>query len=84
MKEKCEGIVEWFKQEEGYGSILLSGIDDSHVFVHFSSIVPDSNRFPDGFRYLSKGQRVSFDLIETPELSDGQAKTARNVVILSN
>lgn len=31
MKEKCEGIVEWFKQDEGYGSILIDGIEESHV-----------------------------------------------------
>ncbi|MEY8351278.1 cold shock domain-containing protein [Bacillus cereus] len=82
MKEKCEGIVEWFKKEEGYGSILLDRKKGEPVFVHFSSIVPDLNRFPDNFRYLSKGQRVSFDLIETPGLSE-QSKTASNVVILS-
>ncbi|WP_026590800.1 cold shock domain-containing protein [Bacillus sp. UNC437CL72CviS29] len=83
MKEKCEGIVEWFKQDEGYGSILIDGKEDSHAFVHFSSIAPDSSRFPDGFRYLLQGQRVSFHLIEMPKLNE-QSKTARNVVILSN
>ncbi|WP_410982530.1 cold-shock protein [Bacillus cereus] len=83
MKEKCEGIVEWFKKEEGYGRILLDRTEGELVFVHFSSIAPDLSRFPDNFRYLSKGQRVSFDLIETSGLSE-QSKTARNVVILSN
>ncbi|WP_243522019.1 cold shock domain-containing protein [Bacillus pseudomycoides] len=83
MKEKREGIVEWFKKEEGYGSILLDGKERSRVFVHFSVIAPDSNRFSDGFRYLLQGQRVSFHLVEIPGLNE-QSKTARNVVILSN
>ena len=36
-----EGIVKWFKEEKGYGRIVLDGEDGNHVFVHFSSILPD-------------------------------------------
>ena len=35
---KREGIVKWFKEEKGYGRIMLDGEDQNHVFVHFSSV----------------------------------------------
>ncbi|MFZ0577177.1 MAG: cold shock domain-containing protein [Psychrobacillus psychrotolerans] len=61
---KREGIVKWFKEEKGYGRIMLHGEDGNHVFVHFSSILPDKERLPNGFRFLKQGQKVSFDLVE--------------------
>lgn len=32
---KREGIVKWFKDEKGYGRIMLDGEDGNHVFVHY-------------------------------------------------
>ncbi|RAN80587.1 cold shock domain-containing protein [Bacillus sp. SRB_331] len=55
MKKKQHGIVEWYRAEEGYGFIQLNGEDENKVFIHFSSIILDSNRFPDGYRFLKKG-----------------------------
>ena len=75
--------MKWFKEEKGYGRIMLDGKDGSHVFVHFSSIMPDHIRFPDGYRFLNQGQKVLFDLIEIPGSTD-QALVAENVVILSD
>lgn len=80
---KREGIVKWFKEEKGYGRIMLDGEEANHVFVHFSSVLPDKERFPDEFRYLRQGQKVSFDLVENPNSSD-QRKVAENVIIISN
>lgn len=80
---KREGIVKWFKEEKGYGRIMLDGEDKNHVFVHFSSILPDNKRFLEGFRYLNEGQRVSFDLIENPNSTD-QKQVAENVIIISD
>lgn len=79
---KREGIVEWYKEEEGYGRILLKG-EEAHVFVHFSSILLDKDRFPNHFRYLRQKQKVSFDLIETSMTGD-QKYVAENVMIISD
>ncbi|KAA0967017.1 cold-shock protein [Sporosarcina sp. ANT_H38] len=80
---KREGIVKWFKEEKGYGRIMLDGEDGNHVFVHFISILPDIERFPDEFRYLKQGQKVSFDLVENPKSID-QKLVAENVIITSD
>ena len=80
-----EGIVKWFKEDKGYGRIMLDGINGNHVFVHFSSIIPDESRFPDGFRYLKQGQKVSFDLVVNSNFTDqSQRQVAQNVVILND
>lgn len=80
---KREGIVKWYKDEKGYGRIMLNGEEDNHVFVHFSSILPDRERFPNEFRFLKQGQTVSFDLIERPDATD-QKQVAENVIVLSD
>lgn len=80
---KREGIVKWFKEEKGYGRIMLDGEDGNHVFVNFSSILPDNDRFSDGFRFLKQGQKVSFDLVVNPKSTD-QNQVAENVIIISD
>ncbi|MFJ7840103.1 cold-shock protein [Lysinibacillus sphaericus] len=80
---KREGIVKWYKNEKGYGRIMLNGEEDNHVFVYFSSILPDKERFPNAFRFLKQGQKVSFDLIEIPNSTD-QKQVAENVIVLSD
>jgi CspA family cold shock protein len=52
----AEGTVKWFSNEKGYGFIEREGGDD--VFVHFSAITMD------GYKSLTEGQRVSFDIVE--------------------
>ena len=49
--------VKWFNNEKGYGFIENEGGED--VFVHYSAI--KSN----GYKTLTEGQLVEFDLIET-------------------
>ncbi|MEQ6353532.1 cold shock domain-containing protein [Lysinibacillus sp. M3] len=80
---KREGIVKWFKEEKGYGRIMLDGEDGNHVYVHFSSILPDKERFLNGFRFLKQGQKVSFDLVENPNFTD-QKQVAENVIVISD
>lgn len=84
MGERRWGIVKWYKEDKGYGRIMLDGQDGSHVFVHFSEILPDPIRLPDGFQLLVEGQKVEFDLIENPSIDDSQRKTAKNVQILED
>lgn len=51
------GKVKWFSNEKGYGFITQDeGGDD--VFVHFSAIQSD------GYRSLTEGQEVEFDVTE--------------------
>jgi CspA family cold shock protein len=53
----AEGTVKWFSDKKGYGFIERN--DGSDVFVHHSSIdMP-------GFRTLSEGEKVSFELEES-------------------
>jgi len=80
---KREGIVKWYKEEKGYGRIMLDGEDGNHVFVHFSSILLNNERFGDGFRFLKQGQKVSFDLVENPNSTE-QKQVAENVIIISD
>lgn len=51
------GRVKWFNNEKGYGFIEYK--EDEDIFVHYSAIESD------GYKTLSEGQFVEFDLIET-------------------
>ncbi|WP_434355594.1 cold-shock protein [Parasalinivibrio latis] len=52
---KSTGLVKWFNEEKGFGFITQDN-GGADVFVHFRSIVSD------GFKTLSEGQKVSFDV----------------------
>jgi cold shock protein len=54
-----QGTVKWFSNEKGYGFIEREGGDD--VFVHFSAITMD------GFKTLTEGQRVEFEVVQGPK-----------------
>ena len=47
----------WFNNEKGYGFMDHESGED--IFVHYSQIKKD------GYKTLSEGQMVNFDLIET-------------------
>ena len=51
-----QGTVKWFSNEKGYGFIEREGGDD--VFVHFSAIAMD------GYKTLTEGQRVEFEIVQ--------------------
>ena len=49
------GKVKWFNNEKGYGFIVKENYDD--IFVHYSAILDE------GYKTLTEGQLVEFDLI---------------------
>ena len=51
------GKVKWLNNEKGYGFIEYKENED--VFVHYSAIELD------GYKTLSEGQLVEFQLVET-------------------
>jgi CspA family cold shock protein len=57
VKEK--GTVKWFNGAKGYGFIQRSTGED--VFVHFSAIQES------GYRSLSEGETVEFELTKGPK-----------------
>ncbi len=50
------GTVKWFSNEKGYGFIAREEGED--VFVHFSAINME------GYKSLTEGQRVEFDVVQ--------------------
>lgn len=51
-----KGKVKWFNEKKGFGFIEQE--EGGDVFVHFSAIQGD------GFKTLTEGQVVEFDVIE--------------------
>jgi CspA family cold shock protein len=51
-----EGKVKWFNESKGFG--FISQEDGADVFVHFSAIQSS------GFKTLTEGQSVSFDVTQ--------------------
>ena len=55
----AKGTVKWFNESKGFGFITKEDGDD--VFVHYTAI-QDS-----GFKSLSEGQQVQFDVVSGPK-----------------
>ncbi len=69
MAERQTGTVKWFNATKGYGFITPDGGRD--VFVHYSGIRGT------GYRSLEEGQRVEFEVVDTPK-----GLQAQDVVVL--
>ncbi len=52
------GHVKWFNESKGYGFIIADDSDED-IFVHYSQILMD------GFKTLTEGQSVQFELVQT-------------------
>lgn len=53
---RISGTVKWFNDAKGFGFIQREGGPD--VFVHFSAISGD------GFKSLSEGDKVEFEIVQ--------------------
>ena len=51
------GTVKWFNDQKGYGFIKQEGVNED-LFVHHTAIKMD------GFRSLTEGERVEFDIVQ--------------------
>lgn len=51
------GKIKWFNNEKGYG--FIEGENEEDVFVHYTAIKQD------GYKSLSEGQIVEYELLET-------------------
>jgi CspA family cold shock protein len=65
----ANGTVKWFNDQKGYGFIAQDTADD--VFVHYSGIEGA------GFRTLTEGEPVQFDIVPGPK--GPQAKSVRKL-----
>ena len=67
------GTVKWFNAEKGYG--FISNDDGSgDVFVHFSAIQGT------GYRTLTEGQKVTYDV--EPDPKNSSKMRAANVTVI--
>ena len=60
MATQVKGTVKWFNDAKGFGFVQTEAIDGD-IFVHYSAIQGD------GFKTLSEGQAVQFELVTGPK-----------------
>lgn len=68
------GKIKWFNNEKGYG--FIEGENGEDIFVHYSAIKQD------GYKSLSEGQIVEYELLETEKgLQAINVKEVSNAIV---
>jgi cold shock protein len=69
-KVLIKGKVKWFNNQKGYGFLNPDGDEARDVFVHYSAIQAD------GYKTITTGQDVEFELVQGPkgDLAQGVVK----------
>lgn len=70
-KVLTKGKVKWFNNQKGYGFLTPEGEESRDIFVHYSAIQGD------GYKTLTTGQDVEFELLQGPK-----GDLAQNVIKL--
>ncbi len=70
METRTTGTVKWFSNAKGFGFITPEN-GEKDCFVHYSAIEGS------GFRTLSEGERVEFEVVQ-----DDKGPAAKNVTRL--
>ncbi|NDF16300.1 cold shock domain-containing protein [bacterium] len=60
MATQVKGTVKWFNDAKGFGFVQAETVQGD-IFVHYSAIQGD------GFKTLSEGQAVEFELVTGPK-----------------
>jgi CspA family cold shock protein len=55
------GTVKWFSNVKGYGFVNADDNQEEDIFVHFSAIEME------GYKKLTSGQKIEFDINEGPK-----------------
>lgn len=66
------GTVKWFSNVKGYGFVNTDENEDEDIFVHFSAIEME------GYKKLTSGQKIEFDINEGPKGLQAQNIRSKN------
>ena len=71
MADRCIGTVKWFNNAKGFGFITMPDRTED-IFVHFRAIEGE------GFKSLTEGEEVEFELAEGPKGLQAEAVKKRS------
>ncbi len=67
------GTVKWFSNVKGYGFVNSDENTEQDIFAHFSAIEMD------GYKKLTSGQKIEFEIDDGPKLNTSVQSTARGI-----